>query len=135
MVENFSTPNQVEALLKTGLLNMWYPVLPSWGVHSEPVGITRLSRNIALWRDNDGNVNAVEDRCPHRGARLSLGWNLGNRLACWYHGVEVNSDGVVECVPAAEKASMEGKQCVRSYPVKEIEGAIMAMNIMESILM
>ena len=124
MVENFSTPDKVEALLKTGLLNMWYPVLPSWGVHSEPVGITRLSRSIVLWRGNDGNVNAVEDRCPHRGARLSLGWNLGNRLACWYHGLEVNSDGVVECVPAAEKASIEGKQCVRSYPAKEIEGAI-----------
>ena len=124
MVETFNTHNQVETLLTNGLMNMWYPVLPSWSVHSEPVGITRLSRNIALWRDNNGKVNAVEDRCPHRGARLSLGWNLGDRLACWYHGVEVNGRGVVENVPAAEKASIEGKRCVLSYPVKEIEGAI-----------
>ena len=124
MVETSNTHNQVETLLTNGLMNMWYPVLPSWSVHSEPVGITRLSRNIALWRDNNGKVNAVEDRCPHRGARLSLGWNLGSRLACWYHGVEVNGRGVVENVPAAEKASIEGKRCVPSYPVKEIEGAI-----------
>ena len=124
MTDKLISPDQVETLLKTGLLNLWYPVLPSWGVNSEPVGITRLSRKIALWRDKDGNVNAVDDRCPHRGARLSLGWNLGDRLACWYHGVEVNGEGVVEKVPAAEKASIEGKRCVRSYPVKEIEGAI-----------
>ena len=101
MVEAFNTHDQVETLLTNGLVNMWYPVLPSWGVHSEPVGITRLSRRIAIWRGKDGNVSAVEDRCPHRGARLSLGWNLDNRLACWYHGLEVNGDGVVESVPAA----------------------------------
>ena len=118
------TPDQVEALVNTGLMNLWYPVAPSWCVHSAPIGITRLSQQVVLWRDSDGNVNAVEDRCPHRGARLSLGWNLGNRLACWYHGVEVRGDGVVANVPAVDKAHIEGKKCVRSYPVKEIEGAI-----------
>ena len=74
MVETFNTHDQVETLLTNGLMNMWYPVLPSWSVHSEPVGITRLSRNIALWRENNGKVNAVEDRCPHRGARVAWGW-------------------------------------------------------------
>lgn len=124
MVEKAYTPDQVEHLVNTGLMNLWYPVLPSWKVHSDPVGITRLSRKIVLWRDNDGEVHAIEDRCPHRGARLSLGWNLGNRLACWYHGVEVNGDGAVIDVPAMQSAPMIGKKCVANYPVKEIEGAI-----------
>lgn len=124
MPDKSYTPEQLDSLLNTGLMNQWYPVLPSWGVHSDPVGITRLAQNIVLWRDNDGQVNAVEDRCPHRGARLSLGWNLGDRLACWYHGIEVKGDGVVATVPAMDSAPMVGKQCVRPYPVKEIEGAI-----------
>ncbi len=113
-----------EARLNIGLLDYWYPVLPSWGLHGAPVGITRLSENIVLWRDNDGNVHACEDRCPHRGARLSFGWNLGDRVACWYHGVQVTGDGVVADVPAVAQCQMKGMKRVRSYPVVERAGAI-----------
>ncbi len=77
-----------------------------------------------VWRDDQGQVHALEDRCPHRGARLSLGWNLGNRVACWYHGVEVRHDGVVEDVPAVHECPMKGTSCVKSYPVIEQHGAI-----------
>ena len=105
----------IEGLLNRGLLNLWYPVAPAWMVGAHPVGLTRMSQNIVLWRDGDDKVHALEDRCPHRGARLSLGWALGDRLACWYHGVEVQKDGVVARVPAQAKAPMEGKRCVRSY--------------------
>ena len=80
---------EAETRLNQGLRGLWYPVLPSWAVQGTPVGITRLSQHIAVWRDTDGTVHATEDRCPHRGARLSLGWNLGDRVACWYHGIEV----------------------------------------------
>jgi nitrite reductase/ring-hydroxylating ferredoxin subunit len=31
-------------------------------------------------------VNAWENRCPHRGVRLSIGYNTGNELRCQYHG-------------------------------------------------
>jgi len=124
MSKNHAHDALTEDRLNKGLKNCWHPVLASWAVHDTPVGITRLSENIVLWRDADGQVNAVEDRCPHRGARLSLGWNLGDRIACWYHGVEVNAEGVVENVPAVKSSPMEGKACLRSYPVKELAGAI-----------
>lgn len=114
----------IEARFSKGLLNLWYPVLPSWALGDEPLGITRLSENIVLWRDTDGAVHALEDRCPHRGARLSLGWNLGDRLACWYHGIEVDADGVVASVPAVDNCSMEGEKMTRSYPVIETHDAI-----------
>ena len=106
------------------MLNLWYPVLPSWGVRDAPIGITRLGENLVLWRDRDGRVHALEDRCPHRGARLSMGWNLGDRLACWYHGVEVGADGKVLDVPAVENCPLVGKQGCRAYPVEEIKGAV-----------
>lgn len=113
-----------ERLLNTGLRDLWWPVAPSWQVTNAPVGLTRLGEQIVLWRDGDGKVHALEDRCPHRGARLSLGWNLGDRVACWYHGVEVQGDGVVAKVPASGKCPLEGRQSVRSYPVEERAGAI-----------
>lgn len=110
--------------LDFGLRNLWYPVLASWEVGNSPVGITRLGENIVVWRDEAGKVHALEDRCPHRGARLSLGWNLGNRVACWYHGVEVRFDGVVEDVPAVASCPMTGADCVKSYHVQETVGGI-----------
>jgi phenylpropionate dioxygenase-like ring-hydroxylating dioxygenase large terminal subunit len=113
-----------DTLLNTGLRNLWYPVIPSWKLHDAPLGITRLGENIVLWRDKQGRIQAIEDRCPHRGARLSLGWNLGDRVACWYHGVEVTGDGVVAAVPAVEKCPLVGKSAVKTYPAREAHGAI-----------
>lgn len=66
----------VQNYLDKGLRGLWYPVLASWEVQSAPVGITRLGEQIVVWRNKDGQVQALEDRCPHRGARLSMGWNL-----------------------------------------------------------
>lgn len=114
----------VEDRVNKGLLNLWYPVLPSWGVGSAPVGITRLSENIVVWRDTEGVIHALEDRCPHRGARLSMGWNLGDRVGCWYHGVEVDGSGKVVDVPAASECPMVDEKRVRSYPAEERNGAI-----------
>jgi phenylpropionate dioxygenase-like ring-hydroxylating dioxygenase large terminal subunit len=114
----------VQHYLDKGLRGLWYPVLASWEVQSAPVGITRLGEQIVVWRNQDGQVQALEDRCPHRGARLSMGWNLGNRIACWYHGVEVAGDGEVKNVPAVERCPLVGQQCVRSYNVQEAHGAI-----------
>ena len=119
-----ANPQAVERLVNRGLMNQWYPVLPSWAVAGSPVGITRLSENLVLWRDEHGAVHALEDRCPHRGARLSLGWNLGDRLACWYHGVEVDGTGTVRNVPAVHPCPLEGKRAVKHYPVQEIRGGI-----------
>jgi phenylpropionate dioxygenase-like ring-hydroxylating dioxygenase large terminal subunit len=115
---------EAEHILNTGIRNLWYPVAPSWQVQNAPVGLTRLGERIVLWRDGDGQVHALEDRCPHRGARLSLGWNLGDRVACWYHGVETDGSGTVRKVPASAHCPMEGKPCVKSYPVRELAGAI-----------
>lgn len=114
----------VDTLVNRGLRNLWYPVAPSWMIGHAPLGLTRLSEKIVVWRDAGGEVHALEDRCPHRGARLSLGWNLGDRLSCWYHGVEVAGDGVVRSVPASESCALEGKRCVASYPAVERNGAV-----------
>jgi phenylpropionate dioxygenase-like ring-hydroxylating dioxygenase large terminal subunit len=115
---------EAERILNSGIRNLWYPVAPSWQVQNAPIGITRLGDRIVLWRAADGQVNALEDRCPHRRARLSLGWNLSDRVACWYHGVEVEGSGTVRKVPASAHCPMEGQKRVRSYPVRERAGAI-----------
>lgn len=110
--------------LNAGLRDLWYPVIASWQVAQAPVGLTRLGEKIVLWRDGEGTVRAVEDRCPHRGARLSMGWNLGETVACWYHGVEVDSAGRMAAVPAIGRCEAEKQARNRAYPVIERAGAI-----------
>ena len=65
----------------------WFPVCR--GEEAAPRHIVHtalLGRELAVWRADDGAVNAWENRCPHRGVRLSVGTNLGDRLKCRYHG-------------------------------------------------
>jgi phenylpropionate dioxygenase-like ring-hydroxylating dioxygenase large terminal subunit len=40
-------------------------------------------------------VHALEDRCPHRGARLSLGWNSAT-AACWCPRRRSDGSGTAE---------------------------------------
>ena len=117
-------PTDVNKLVDLGVRNRWYPIAPSWMVKDKPVGLTRLGERIVAWRDRDGEVHVLRDRCPHRGARLSMGWNLGDRLACWYHGVEVDKDGVVVDVPAVDECPLIGDKAVTSYPAMEHMGGI-----------
>jgi len=119
-----NTQQEIQDYLDQGLRGSWYPVLASWEINSAPVGITRLGQQIVLWRDAKGKIQALEDRCPHRGARLSMGWNLGDRIACWYHGIEVGGEGEVKDVPAVDRCPLIGQKCVRSYVVQEAHGAV-----------
>ena len=114
----------VENLLDLGVRNRWYPIAPSWMVDEKPVGLTRLGERIVVWRDGDRKINVLRDRCPHRGARLSMGWNLGDRLACWYHGIEIDKGGIVVNVPAVEECPLVGNKAVKTYPSFEHMGGI-----------
>ena len=55
---------------------------------------------VAVWRAEKGPVNVWEDRCPHRGMRLSFGFVRGDRLRCIYHGWGYESGGQCALIPA-----------------------------------
>jgi len=53
----------------------------------KPISVHIRDFPVVLWRDADGSARALEDRCPHRRAPLSLGCILGNgAIQCGYHG-------------------------------------------------
>src|SRR3954451_14882016 len=110
-------PITADDLLATGLLNHWYLVCRSQDVGAKPIRLTRLGRDIALWRDAAGAVHAIEDFCPHRGARMSMGHIVEDGLACAYHGVTVDGGGVVRAVPPVANCPMVGRKAVTAYPV------------------
>ncbi|MFI6314491.1 Rieske 2Fe-2S domain-containing protein [Nocardia fusca] len=110
-----------------GLRDRWYPILPSRMVKpGESKKVTRLSVDWVLFRDPQGTVHMLEDRCPHRSAPLSVGQHLGDRLACKYHGVQVDGTGTVVSVPGMPGCALEGKRATVSLRVVEAADTIFA---------
>ncbi|GAA0283941.1 aromatic ring-hydroxylating dioxygenase subunit alpha [Alteraurantiacibacter aestuarii] len=101
----------------------WY--MAGWDKDVPPgeiTAITMLGQPLALARDEAGTVFALEDRCPHRAAPLSLGRCEGGGLRCLYHGIRFASDGRAVEVPGQDVIPPALR--ARAYPVVERHAAI-----------
>ncbi|WP_119082315.1 aromatic ring-hydroxylating dioxygenase subunit alpha [Altererythrobacter sp. B11] len=98
--------------------NAWYVAGWSQDLAAEkPFAITVLGERIVIWRTAAGNLHALEDRCVHRLAPLSLGRCEGERLRCMYHGLLFDPDGKVAEIPGQELIPARAQ--VRRYPVAD----------------
>ena len=106
--------------------NQWYAVLDSKELKKNKLlGITRLSEKLVFWRDQDGNVNCIFDKCCHRGASLSKGKIIEDHIQCPFHGFRYDSSGKVKLIPANGKNAKIGDTYkVNSYLVRESYGFI-----------
>lgn len=118
--------DSADKLLEKGLRNIWYGICPSNFIGQKPVQLHRCGYRMVLWRDDKNKLYALEDYCPHRGAPMSLGINLGDRLACGYHGVQVDANGVAVAVPGSPGCKLEGMKATKAFPVEEHAGLIFA---------
>ncbi|MFE2996711.1 non-heme iron oxygenase ferredoxin subunit [Nocardia sp. NPDC059246] len=61
--------------------------------------------DIALLRDDDGSVYALNDTCTHEVASLAEGWVEGGYVECPMHSSKFClKSGEVQCLPATENA-------------------------------
>lgn len=99
--------------------NCWWVAALGSEIGRSLLGRWLLDTPVVLYRQQDGTVVALEDRCPHRQAPLSKGRLKGDSVECGYHGFCFGGDGSCERIP-----SMEGvppaNYSVKSFPVKEI---------------
>jgi vanillate O-demethylase monooxygenase subunit len=99
--------------------NMWWVAALSSEV-TEGALVSRqvVGRSVVLRRTSTGEVAALEDRCPHRGAPLSLGDVIDDNISCRYHGLQFAPDG--RCVHVPTQDHVPARSEVRAYPVREI---------------
>jgi nitrite reductase (NADH) small subunit len=86
------------------------PVLGSRRV-ARPVGI-----DVAVFRNDQDQVFALLDRCPHKGGPLSQGIVFGTSVACPLHNWTIGLDD------GCAKAPDEG--CTTRFSVKVDEGGV-----------
>ncbi len=105
--------------------NHWYAI--AWATDLKPKKVltaTIWQSTVALFRDRQNQVQAVENVCPHKGVSLDQGNVQGDTIACPYHGWEFNGQG--ECLRIPYFPPEQKLPCVqmRSYPVQEKYGLI-----------
>lgn len=97
--------------------NAWYVAATAEELDKGIVARTVLDEPVVLFRARDGSVAALEDRCCHRNAPLSIGQLKDGEIECGYHGLRFDGSG--RCVEAPSQDEVPPAACVRAYPAVE----------------
>jgi phenylpropionate dioxygenase-like ring-hydroxylating dioxygenase large terminal subunit len=98
------------------LRKFWYPVARESHLDEGLFPFTLLGEKIVLWREADGTIACIKDRCCHRTAMLSKGYLENGRAVCGYHGWEYDGSG--RCVKIPQQPDPEDvppELCVPKY--------------------
>lgn len=104
------------------LRNCWYVAGWASEVGERPLVRTICNEPLLFFRDAEGAVRALSDRCPHRKAPLSTGSIESGEITCGYHGIRFNAEG--RCLHVPGGLSFGSNFAVRAYPVEQMHGFI-----------
>ena len=99
------------------LYNFWYVAGYLEDFKRELQEKTFLNHSVVIYRTQNGDPVALQNRCAHRSFPLSESWLEGDDIRCRYHGAKSGPDGVMLEIPCQEKCP--NTQAIRKYPVAE----------------
>ncbi|MDR7307859.1 aromatic ring-hydroxylating dioxygenase subunit alpha [Rhodoferax saidenbachensis] len=102
----------------------WHPVALVSELTDQPLGMELLGEALVLWRDAEGQPHAWADRCPHRGAQLSLGRVCNGHLECPYHGWQFDAHGQCTHVPALPGFKAPATHVAHTHAAQEAYGLV-----------
>ncbi|CAH0341947.1 Rieske (2Fe-2S) protein [Rhizobium sp. CECT 9324] len=106
---------------------LWVPVALSTSIEpGTSAGTSIDGAEYVVWRDDKGKAHVWEDRCPHRGMRLSFGFVRGDQIACLYHGWRYDNAGQCRLIPAHPDLDVPKTIKVPTFAVVEAAGLIWA---------
>ena len=130
------TAEQNELLTRVGpgtpmgglLRRYWHPIAPAGELREKPVKPVRLlGEDLVLFRDKQGRLGLVGERCAHRLVRLEFGYPVDEGIRCPYHGWTYDTTGQCVAQPAEPpESSFKDKVRIKAYPVQELAGLVFA---------
>ena len=103
----------------------WYAV--EWDRSLRPGTVREVTfqdATVALYRTEQGELHAIENRCAHRQVKLSHGQVRGCELACAYHGWSYGPDGRLTSIPHELFGKARPSVTLRTYPVRVRYGLV-----------
>ena len=88
-----------------------------------------FARDMVLFRTESGQVGLTDPVCPHLGAHLGHGGTVeGESIRCPFHNWQYDRNGIITDIPYARRipAKLDGKPCLKTYPVCEKNEVIWA---------
>ena len=112
---------------KWGFKNHWYPALYGHELADKTFASVVICGEPILLRREGAVVYAIEDRCAHRGVKISLKPHCFKEgtVTCWYHGFTYDlNDGELTTIIAAPDDPLIGNVRLKVYKVEEKYGII-----------
>lgn len=82
------------------LINNWYIICLTSEVAKKPIRRILYDKPYVIFRDENGALSCLEDRCLHRGTKLSEGQCKNGQIICPYHGWTYDKKGHVTDIPS-----------------------------------
>jgi phenylpropionate dioxygenase-like ring-hydroxylating dioxygenase large terminal subunit len=97
--------------------NCWYVIAWTHEIADDALfSRVVLGEPILVYRRADGNLTALEDRCCHRLAPLSVGTREDDCVRCGYHGLKFDANGRCVEIPGTDRVPSKAR--VRTYPIE-----------------
>ncbi|MEM7469580.1 MAG: aromatic ring-hydroxylating dioxygenase subunit alpha [Pseudomonadota bacterium] len=97
--------------------NCWYVIARSSEVSRSPIARDILGTSVVMFRKENGDPVALQNRCAHRSFPLVNGKLEGDVLTCGYHGLQYDCSGQCIAIPMQERKPTG--IAVKAYAVKE----------------
>lgn len=104
--------------------SLWLPVAAAYELSSSPLAVRVMDVDLVLWQDAVGQVAAMADQCPHRGAKLSLGRVCEGQIECGYHGWRFDALGRCVLIPAVPDFAPTPSHAARTVASMLAQGLI-----------
>jgi phenylpropionate dioxygenase-like ring-hydroxylating dioxygenase large terminal subunit len=108
----------------SALKRFWTLACTSETLRNKPVACVVLGEHLVLFRTSKGDVVALHNRCPHRGAPLSEGWVEKDHVVCPFHGWHFDEHGQCVKQPGCAETPIAKVCHVKHYPVCESQGFV-----------
>jgi len=109
------------------LRHYWHPIGFTKELKNRPLRRRLLGEDLVLFRDDQGRLGLIGQRCPHRGTSLEFGHIEDGGLRCCYHGWLFDVEGKILEMPGEPMDTTFNQRLKHTgYKVRELAGIIFA---------